>query len=257
MKKSNGIVAAVFAALALLTHSAIADAAEIRVQSAAGFQAVMEDLAPKFERANGHKLAITFGTLGEIVKRIAGGETADVVIIPQQGIDGLVKSAKLAAGNVTVIARSGLGVAVRKGFPKPDISSPESFKRTLLTAKSITYTDPASGGASGIYVAKLLDRLGIASEMKSRTVLAANTDAMGTLIASGKADVAINQFQNFGRISGIEIIGPLPGNLQETTVFAAAIPSGAKNAGVAKAFVSFLRTPDSAKVIKAKGMDPA
>jgi ABC-type molybdate transport system substrate-binding protein len=132
-----------------------------RPQSAATLRG-KEDLGPKFERASGHKLVITFGNMRAVVKRVQGGEIADVVIIPRQGIDSFVKDGKAIAGNVTVIARSGISVAVRKGVPKPDISSPEALKRTLLAARSITYGDPAQGSANGSHFAKVLDRLGIA-----------------------------------------------------------------------------------------------
>ena len=157
------VAAANIGFMCLLMVGIAAEAAELKVLSATGMQAVMEDLGPKFERATGHKLAITFATLGAVVKRVQDGEIADVVVIPQQGIDGFVKDGKAVAGNVTVLARSGIVVLVRQGAPKPDISSPEALKRTLLAAKSITYADPALGGTSGIHFAKVLDRLGIAN----------------------------------------------------------------------------------------------
>ena len=135
MKNCIRSVATGFAALVFLTQAGIADAAEIKVFSANAIRQVVEDLGPKFERATGHKLAITFGTAGAAVKRVQGGETFDVVIIPGPGTQGFVKDGKAVAGNVTVVARSGIGVAVRKGAPKPDISSPEALKRTLLAAK--------------------------------------------------------------------------------------------------------------------------
>ena len=183
--------------MCLLMVGIAAEAAEIKVLSAIGMQAVMEDLGPKFERATGHKLAITLPLLGGVVKRVQGGETADVVVIPRQGIDGLVKDGKAAADNVTVLARSGIGVAVRKGAPKPDISSPDALKRTLLAAKSIAYVDPASGGASGIHFAKVLERLGIAKEMKSKTVFPnPKTPAeVGVLVANGEAEIGVQQIQ--------------------------------------------------------------
>ena len=169
MKIRSLVAAANIGFMFLLVLGIKAEAAELKVLSAIGMQLVMEDLGPKFERATGHKLAITFATLGASVKRVQDGEIADVVIIPQQGIDDLVKDGKAVAGNVTVLARAGIVVAVRKGAPKPDISSPDALKRTLLAAKSISYVDPASGGASGIHFVKVLDRLGIANEMKSKT----------------------------------------------------------------------------------------
>jgi molybdate transport system substrate-binding protein len=237
-------------------YSRDAEAAEIKVLSVFPFQVVMEDLGPKFERATGQKLAITFATLGGVVKRVQDGETADLVVIPRQGIDSLVKDGKADAGNVTIVARSCIGVAVRKGASRPDISSAEALKRTLLAAKSITYSNPAAGGASGIHFAKVLDRLGIANEMKPKTILAKPGDETGVLVANGKAEIGVLQLQVLMPVAGIEIVGPLPGDLQDTIVFAAAIMDGTKNVE-AKALVDFLRTPESAKVIKAKGMEPA
>ena len=258
MKTLIRIVTAGFAALVFLTQAGIAvQAAEVKVLISNQMKAVMEDLGPKFERATGHKLAITFAGLGIVVKRVQGGDTVDVVIIPREGIDGFVKDGKAAAGNVTVVARSrGLGVAVRKGAPKPDISSPEALKRTLLAAKSITYGDPALGGAPGIHFAKVLDRLGIANEMKSKMVFTKTPGAVGDLVAKGEAEIGVNQFQDFIRNAGVEIVGPLPGDLNLTNVVAAAIMGSAKDAAASKALVNFLRTPEAAAVIKAKGMEP-
>jgi molybdate transport system substrate-binding protein len=253
MKIRSLFAAANIGFMFLLVFGIAAEAAELKVLSAIGMRPVMEDLGPKFERTTGHKLVITFGTLGAVVKRVQGGETADVVIIPRQGIDTLVKDGKAAADDVTVVALSGIGVAVRKGSPKPDISSPEALKRALLAAKSITYGDPAQGGASGPHFAKVLDRLGIANEMKSKTVLG----EPGVLVANGEAEIAVQLSQLLISVPGIELVGPLPGDLQLTNIFAAAIMAGAKNAEAAKALVNFLRTPEAAAVIKAKGMEPA
>jgi molybdate transport system substrate-binding protein len=242
----------------LLVVGIAAEAAEIKVLSTLAMQVVMEDLGPKFERATGHKLAITFATSGATVTRVQGGETADVIIITQQGIDGFLKGGKAVAGNVTVVARERMGVAVRTGAPKPDISSPEALKRTLLAAKSITYVNPASGGASGIHFAKVLDRLGIANEMKSKTVFPdpKTPAAVGVLVANGDAEIAVHTFQLLIPVAGIEMVGPLPGDLQDANVFAAAIMAGARDAEASKALVNFLRTPEATAVIKAKGMDP-
>ncbi|MBI4207661.1 MAG: substrate-binding domain-containing protein [Betaproteobacteria bacterium] len=242
----------------LLVVGIAAQAAEVKVLSSNQMKTVMEDLGPKFERATGHKLAITFAGLGIVVKRVQGGDTVDVVIIPREGIDGFVKDGKASAGNVTVIARSrGLGVAVRKGAPKPDIASPEALKRTLLAAKSIAYPSPAGGGASGIHFAKVLDRLGIANEMKPKAVFTGGAGAgVGFLVATGKAEIGVHHFHELIPVAGIELVGPLPGDLQETIVLSAAIMTGAKDAGASKALVNFLRTPEAATVIKAKGMEP-
>jgi molybdate transport system substrate-binding protein len=245
----------------LLVGGIAVQAAEVKVLISNQMKAVMEDLGPKFERATGHKLAISVAAgLGVAVLRVQGGETVDVVIILREGIDSFVKDGKAAAGNVTVVARTrGLGVAVRKGAPKPDISSPEALKRTLLAAKSITYSNPAGGGGSGIHFAKVLDRLGIASEMKSKTVFppGGGGAGLGIFVANGGAEIGVHQFHELIPVAGIELVGPLPGDLQETNVLSAAIMTGAKDAKASKALVDFLRTPEAATVIKAKGMEPA
>ena len=240
----------------LLGLGSKAESAEIKVLCANGMQTVMEDLAPKFERATGHKLLITFATGGATVKLAGGGEPADVVIAPHRGIDGLVKDGKVAADAVTAIASTGISVAVRKGAPKPDISSPEALKHALLAAKSITYLNPADGGASGIHFAKVLDRLGIANEMKSKTVFAPKAGAVGAFVASGEAEIGVIQYQLLFSVPGIEIVGPLPGDLQDSTVFSGAILGRSRDATASRTLISFLRSPEAAAVIKAKGMEP-
>lgn len=254
MKMRFLVAAANIGFMFLLVGGIAAEAAEIKVLSAGAFRQVMEDLGPKFERASGHKLAITFGNLGAIVKRVRGGETADVVIIPKLGIDGFVRDDKATAGNVTVVARAGISVFVRKGAPKPDIASPEALKRTLLAAKSITYANPAET-AAGKQVVKVLDRLEIAEEMKSKTVFP-KSGPVGVLVASGEVEIGVHHLVQIIPIAGIEIVGPLPGDLQVFDVFAAAIMTGAKDAAASKALVNFLRTPEAAALIKAKGMEP-
>jgi len=255
MKMRSLVAAANIGFTFLLVGGIAAEAAEIKVLSAAAFDQIMKDLGPKFERTTGHKLAITFGNLGAIVKRVQGGENADVVIIPRQGINRFVKDGKAVASNVTVLARAGMGVFVHKGAPKPDISSPEALKRTLLAVKSITYANPAET-AAGIQVAKVLDRLGIGEEMKSKTVFP-KSGGVGDLVANGEAEIGVHHLVRVISVAGIEIVGPLPGDLQVFDVFAAAIMAGAKDAAASKALVDFLRTPEAAAVIKAKGMEPA
>ena len=256
MKIRSLLIARHFGFISLLIIGIAAQAAEVKVLSAVPMRTVMEDLGPKFEHASGHKLAILFSNLGTIVKRVQGGETPDVVIIPRQGIDGFLIDGKASAGNVTDIARVGFGVAVRKGAPKPDISSPEAFKRALLAAKSITYGNPASGSASGVYFAKVLDRLGIADEMKSKTVFP-KSGATEVLVANGEAEMVVNHLVQLARFAGIEVVGPLPGDLQGFDVYTAAIMAGARDTAASKALVNFLRTPEAAAVIRAKGMEPA
>jgi len=256
MKTRSFVAASSIGLIFLLLGGKAAESAEVKVLCANGMQTVMEDVAPKFERATGHKLVIAFATGGATVKRARDGEPADVVIAPQRGIDGLVKDGKVAAGAVTAVASTGISVAIRKGAPKPDISSPEALKRTLLAAKSITYLNPADGGASGIHFAKVLDRLGIANDMKSKTVLAPKVGAVGALVANGEAELGVIQYQLLFSVPGIEIVGPLPGDLQDTTVFSGAIMGDARSGEASRALINFLRSPEAAAVIKANGMEP-
>lgn len=256
LKLLSHVAAANIGFIFLLLVGIRAESAELKVLSANGMREVMEDLGPKFERATGHKLAIAFGNLGTLVKRVQDGETADVIVLPLQGIDGLVKAGKASANNVSVLARSGIGVAVRRGAPRPDISTPDAMKRTLLAAKSITYLDPAGGGVSGVHFAIVLDRLGIADEMKPKTLLHANAPAAGALVASGKAEIGVNLIQELIPLPGIDLVGPLPTDLQNTIVFVATIMTDTKDATTSKVLVDFLRTQEAVAVIKTKGMEP-
>jgi molybdate transport system substrate-binding protein len=251
MKAILGMAGSVLAALILMSQARIADAAEIKVLSALGIKAVMEELGPRFERATGHRLAVTFAPLSAAVKLVQGGETADVVIVPQQGMDGFVKDGKVVAGSVSLLASSGMAVAVRKGAPKPDISTPEALKRALLAAKSITY----GRGAGSEHIERVLARLGIANDVKARTVRGEAGDT-GVRIANGEAEIGVSLLQVLMPVAGIDIVGPLPGELQDTIVFTAAIMPGARDVAASKALVDFLRTPEAAKVFKAKGLKP-
>ena len=258
MKICSFVRAAYPGFILLLAGSVAAQAAEIKVIVSPGFAPIMRDIGPTFERATGHKLAVSRNTLGAIVKRVHGGEMFDVVLGPRSAIDGFVKDGKAPAGNVTVVASAGMGVAVRAGAPKPDISSSEAFKRTLLAAKSISYPDPnnlAGNPALGVHFTGVLDRLGITDEVKSKTVTPGSRD-IGKLVASGEAEVGIAQLQNLARTAGIEIVGPLPADLQDPVVFAAAIMAGARDIEASKALVDFLRTPEAAAAMKTQRLDP-
>jgi molybdate transport system substrate-binding protein len=249
------LLAALIAAFTLTPNRSYS--AEIKVLSANGMREVMLDLGPKFQAATGHTLSIAFATLGVIVKRIQDGEASDVVIVPRQGIDRLVQDGKANGATVTVLARSGIGVIVRKDAPKPDISTPEAFKRALLAAKSVTYLDPAAGGTTGVHFEKVIERLAIAEEIKRKAVLHPNAKAAAALVANGEAEIGLNLIQELMPLPGIEIVGPLPADLQLTLVFAAAVMNGSGERAAAEALLGFLRTPDAAAVIRTKGMDPA
>jgi molybdate transport system substrate-binding protein len=247
----------VFGLILLLVLGNVAQAAEIKLLSSISAQTIMEDLGPKFERATGHKLAITFDSVGGIVKRVQGGESADVVVNARQGIDSFVKDGQTASENVTILARSFLGMAVRKGAPKPDISSPDALRRTLIAAKSITYSNPEFGGVSGIEVVKVFGRLGIAAEMKPKTVFLPKPGYVAGVVANGDVELALQHVSELLPVAGIEVVGPLPNDLQDPIVILAAIMGSTKYAEASKMLVNFLRTPEAAAVIKLKGMEPA
>lgn len=259
--KIRSVAATNIGVMLLLVAGIGAQAAEVKVLSAVGMRQVMLDLGPKFERATGHTLAITFDSSGVIVPRIEAGEAADVLMIPRSGIARLAKTGKVVVGSATDLASAIVGVAVRKGAPKPDISTPDAFKRTLLAAKSIARADPTQGGSSAVHIAKVVERLGIADEVKSKSVITTRpeeiADSPGNAVANGRAEIALHQMQELMSVPGIDIVGPLPRDLQETFFFSAVIVTGAKQAKAGTALIDFLRTPDATAVIKAKGMEPA
>lgn len=247
-----------FADSAATRRRPIVAGAEVRVLSAVGMRQVMLDLGPKFERATGHSLKVTFDSGGVILKRLERGETADVVMINRADVERLRRAGKLLQDSVTDLATSVVGVAVRKGAPKPDVSTPVAFKRAMLEARTIACPDPALGGSSGVHIAKVFERLGISEAMKPKLALASTPGQAQTMpghaVAEGKAEIALHQMQELMAVSGIEIIGPLPGDLQETFVFSAAVTAAANDVQAAKALIEFLRTPEARAAIKAKGM---
>ena len=242
--------------LLVLIGAGAANAAEIKVLSANGMRDVMEEVGPKFARTTNHKLAIEFGTIGVILQRIEAGEKADVVIIPPVGTNRLLGNGRGLANTDVVIAHSGIGVAIRKGVPKPDISTPESFRQVLLSAKSVTYLDPSAGGTTGPHFLKVIERLGIADEIKAKAVLHRSGREAAQLVAEGKAEIGINLAQELLPNSEIQVIGPLPGDLQLTLSFAVIVLSGTHEPDASKALIAFLRTPEVAELIKSKGMEP-
>ena len=239
----------------LIATNASANAAEIKVLCAIAMQQLVEDLGPKFERASGHRLVVTIATLGPALKRVQDGETYDLAWLPTRGIESLVKDGKaIAAG--PIVARTVIGVAVRKGAAKPDISSPEAFKGAMLAAKSITHGNPAYGGLSGIYIVKMFERLEIAEEMKLKTVLLDKAGLAGVFVANGEAEIVVQPLQELTVVAGLDIVGPLPGDLQDTVTYPVAIMADAKDAEPSNSLIKFLRTPEAMLVIKAMGMEP-
>src|ERR1700729_3679503 len=216
--------------------------AELVVFSTIGVRSAAERLFAQFDEVSGHKLAVTWGTAPMLVKRIEGGDTADVVVLSRAGIEALTKLGKIAPGADTMLASSGVGIAVKAGAPKPDISTPEALKRTLLAAKSISYSEPSAGGASGVYFAKLLERMGIADEMKAKTRYPPPGGFSANLLLTGEAELAVQQKPELLHVAGAEVIGLLPGDLNVITEFAAAIMTGGRNADAAAGLIEKLQS---------------
>jgi molybdate transport system substrate-binding protein len=233
-----------------------AAAAEIKVLTAGAFKQVLLALLPAFEKATGHKVMVENATVGALTKRIEGGESFDLAVLTPAAVNALSEKGKFVAGSRTDLARVGVGVVVREGAPKPDISSVDAFKRALLAAKSVAYIDPAAGGSSGIYVAGLLDKLGIAGEVKPKAKLIPG-GAVAEHIARGEAELGIHQISEIMPVKGVTLVGPLPAEIQNYTVYAAGLGANAKEPDAAKALLKTLSGPAAADVLKSKGMQPA
>lgn len=252
----RAFVSAVAAIGLLAAFPAIgARAAEVDVLASIALTAVMKTIVPDFERSTGNTVTMAYQASGGAKKRIEDGAVApDVAIVTDAGIADLIKQGKVATGSQADIARFLMGVAVRAGAAKPDISWPEALKRALLEAKSIAYTDPTGGGASGILFAKVLERLGIADAVKAKTQL--TTRPVGELVAKGDAELGIAQIAELKSVPGVDIAGPLPGDLQPVTILTAGVLTGAKQPAAAAAFIKFLASPAAVSALKAAGIDP-
>jgi molybdate transport system substrate-binding protein len=241
-------------ALLGITAGTRGKAAEIKLLSASALHPAIDALMPEFEKFSGHNVTVAYGTAGAVADRIQKGEAADVVTSSVPMIDGLKAQGKLVAGDRVVIAKVGVGAFVRRGAAKPDISSVDAFKRAMLSAGSIAYPAPAGGGASGIYVASLLERLGIAAEMKLKTKLS-TLATLYTSVASGEVEIGFNQVSEILAQPTVELAGPLPSAIQNYTQFAPGIVSGTSHADAARALVTFLSSPPAQAVLKAKGFE--
>jgi molybdate transport system substrate-binding protein len=244
-----------FAAVAMLTIAAIAGptrAAEIKVVGSPGFREAYTELLPGFEKTTGNKVTTNWGGVSEVAKRVADGETADIVILPIAQIDDLVARGKLIAATRVVVAKSGVGVAVKGGAPKIDISSGDGLRKALLAAKSIAY----STGPSGAHMADLIKKWGIADQLTGKIVISPADTPVGVVVARGGAEIGFQQISELVHVKGIDYLGPLPADIQETTVFAAAIHKDARSPDAARALLKFLSAPEAAPVIRKAGMDP-
>jgi molybdate transport system substrate-binding protein len=247
----------ILATALVLVMSQLANAAEIKVVSGGAFKQVLNALAAQYEKESGNKLDITYQTVGQHLALIRDGkEQFDVAILTPEAIDTLAKEGKVVPDTRTDLAKVGVGVVVKAGAPLPDISTVEAFKRTLLAAKSVAYIDPKAGGSSGIYVGKLLERLGIAGPVNAKAKLIQG-GAVADHIADGEAEIGVHQISEILAVSGVTLVGPLPAEIQNFTVYAAGVGTAAKDATAARALIKFLTGPHALPIIQAKGMEPA
>jgi molybdate transport system substrate-binding protein len=242
----------IIAAAAALMVPAVTSAAGIKVLSTQATEEAYRELVPRFEKATGHKVTTVFtGTLGA-QKRLADGESYDMIIMAGPAIDAQIKAGKAVAGSRVDIAKSGVAVGVPKGAPKPDISTTEALKKTLLAAKSIGY----STGPSGIYMISLFERLGLTDQVKDKLKQTPTGVFVGTLIDGREVELGFQQVSELGNFPGVDYVGPLPADVQQTTVFSSGIIVDAKEAEAAKALVKFLTTPEAGGAFKKRGMEP-
>jgi len=222
----------------------------IKVMASAAFREAYLELVPQFERASGHKVTTLWVPSVQMMSRLKGGETVDIVILSAASLDELIQAGII--GNRVHHVKSGVGVAVRAGAAKPDISSGEALKRAVLAARSVVY----STGPSGIYLAGLFQRMGIAEQVKTKLKQVQGEPA-GAVVARGEAELGFQQVSELLPVPGIDLVGPLPPDVQQITTFSAGLHVGAKEPDAAKALVKFLTAPAAAPLIRDKGMEPA
>ncbi|MGG5817506.1 molybdate ABC transporter substrate-binding protein [Falsiroseomonas sp. HW251] len=250
----RAILAAALALPAIASGRA-ARAGGIRLLCAVALRPAMGVLLADFAGAAGQEAAIAFDTAGAVANRVRDGEAADVLISSTPLMQQLQAQGRIAPGDLVVFARVGVGAFVRPGAAKPDIGSAAAFTRAMLAARSIAYPDPAGGGASGIYLAALLERLGIAEAMRPRTRLLPPTEVLYDSVAGGEVEIGFNQVSEILAQPSVEFAGPLPPEIQNYTRFAGGIVTGSAEAEAGRALVAFLASPPAQAVLRAKGFE--
>jgi molybdate transport system substrate-binding protein len=227
----------------------------VKVFSSIAVQPAVEVLLPTFIKDTGIRPAIEWNTAPAFVKRLQGGETADLLILNRAGMDIMQRDGRILADSEVTLASSPAALAVKKGAPHPDISNGEALKRALLAARAISYTDPQAGGASGIHFAKVIERMGIAAEINAKNIFPPPGGLSGKFLPTGEVEIAVQQIPELKQVEGLEIVGPLPVPYDLVTVFVAGIEKTSAKAAQAKAFIDFLRTPAAVAVFRDKGLD--
>ena len=251
-RMSNTAAVRSYAPVIMTAGSIETRAADLVVISTNSTKEALVDLLPLFERSSGHKVEIAFGSGPSLVARIKSGLAGDLFVGPAEFADDLERDGKLIAGSRVPFVRSGSGVAVRAGAPKPDVSTPESFKAALLAAKSVSF----SAGISGIKFVEVLARLGIADEVARKKVAPQPGELVGAVVARGAAEIGVQQLSELLPVAGIEILGPLPGDLQDVNIYGVSVMTVSRQPDAGRAFVRFLRSDVAAPVFKHKGMAP-
>lgn len=235
-----------------LVMSSIVQAAEIKVLASTAVQEILLELTPRFEKESGDKIAVTWSGTENIKNRVGGGEPFDLVIVGATVIDAFIKDGKVAIGSRVDLVNSGVGVAVKAGAPRPDISSGEAVKKSLLAAKVVAY----STGPSGVYIQRMFENMGIADQMKVKSKQTVSGTRVGQYLAKGEADLGFQQESELIHEQGIDFLGPLPAEVQNITIFSSGILTGSNASESAKALQKFLTAPAAFPVIRKNGMEP-
>jgi molybdate transport system substrate-binding protein len=246
-------VSAVLVALAGGAAAGAAEAVELKVLSAGAVRAIVIDLAQAFTSETGHAVTLSFGTMGVVRQKLAA-EPADVVIMTDVALDDMARQGAVVAGTRADMARTGMGIGVREGAPRPDIATAEALKQTLLAAASLVYVDPAQGATSGIHFAGVLQRLGIADAVKAKTRLVPG-GYPAELVAKGEVELVAHQISEIVPVKGVTLVGPLPKDLQKVTVYSAGLTAKSAAPEVARAFIAFVMRPAFKAKFAEAGLD--
>jgi molybdate transport system substrate-binding protein len=253
----GGIFVRMIAMAALLVATASVQAAEINAFISTAIKSATDELLPPFTRANGHTIKAHYAPSGALIPLFDRGEPVDVFLTDSAAIDELIKRGKIVPGR-TDLARTGIGIAVRRGAPKPDVSSPQALKRALLAAKSVGYAAPSAGSITAAHIEWVFQQLGIAAEMAPKAKLSAGgpNGRVSVLVSGGEAEIGLQQVSELLSNPEVEVIGMLPAELQQVTLYSAGITTSAREAEAAKALIKALSGPSAAAIYKAKGLDP-
>lgn len=230
-----------------------ASAADLKLLTAGAYKSAAIEIVADFEKKTGHKVTIDNGTAGALQKRVADGEYFDVLVIPPIPMASLLRT-RVAESSAKELARAGVGMAIKQGAPVPDISEVDGFKKALLGARAIAYIDPAAGGSSGIYLAQLFQQMGIADQLKSKSVLVQG-GLVADRIVDGKADIALQQSSELMGVPGVQFVGPIPLMVQNYTIYSGGVSLASRNRAAADALLLALANPENGKILKSKGLD--